>query len=77
MHTAIATSATRPVLDVPATADVGMHCGTCLDTLTPSGQCVNVGACVDADKLATRRAPGETLKARRAPLAFTIGGRVD
>lgn len=76
-HAPIIAKLDRPVLDVPATDDTAMCCPSCLDTLTPQSACLNIGACPAADSHATRRAPGETLKHRLAPQAFTISGNVD
>jgi len=76
MHTPILAPAPLAIT-LPITADVGMCCAMCMDTLTPDGACLNVGACTDADSHATRRAPGETLTSRRQPMAFTIRGNVD
>lgn len=59
---------------VSATADVPLCCGTCLDTLTPRGQCMNVGACLTADTAASIGASRTTLK---APRAWTISGNID
>lgn len=76
MHTPISAAANRPLLDMPATADVALCCATCLDTLTPNGACMNVGACETADRIATRRTfHGATVKS--APAAWTIRGNVD
>lgn len=61
-------------IEAPATADVGLVCPSCLDTLTPAGSCLNVGSCLDADRTATRGARGATVK---APMAVTRSGNID
>jgi hypothetical protein len=53
------------------------NCKQCGKSLPDNAKCDNVGACTVADMHATRRAPGETLKAYRQPLAFTMAGNVD
>jgi hypothetical protein len=77
MHNPILAAANRPMLTAPATADTALCCPTCLDTLTPTGSCNNVGACYAADTAATKLARGETLKTRLAPMAFTRVGNID
>lgn len=74
MHNPIVAPANRPTIEAPHTADIGIHCGACLDTLAPDGACLNIGACEDADRGATRNARRTTLK---APLAVTRAGNVD
>lgn len=68
------TAVSRPTIEAPGTADVGIICGGCLDTLAPDGACMNVGACEDADRGATRGARRSTLK---SPLAITRTGNID
>jgi hypothetical protein len=70
----IVAPANRPTIEAPATADVGIMCGGCLDTLAPDGTCGNVGACTSADASATRYARRSTLK---APMAVTRTGAID
>lgn len=68
-------SDSRPVLDAaPDTLDAPIICAGCLDTLAPSGACLNIGACENADTAATRYARRSTLK---APLAVTRSGNID
>lgn len=76
MHNPIIAPAKLALLDKTDTADMGLMCH-CGDTLTPNGRCLNVGACFTADTAASRTAPGETLKARMAPAAWTISGNID
>lgn len=60
--------------EMPTTADVALCCGSCLDTLTPAGHCLNVGACFSADSRASIGAARTKLK---APRAWTIRGNID
>lgn len=48
----------------------------CGETLTPSGHCLNVGKCEDADTHASRASRGTAIKARQVT-AWTIRGGVD
>lgn len=49
-------------------------CPDCGDPLAHGGACLNVGACFTADRMASRAASGDTVK---APAAWTISGGVD
>jgi hypothetical protein len=61
-------------LETRETADTGILCPACLDTLTPRGDCLNVGSCDTADRTAARRSvSGATMKAA----AWTVSGGVD
>jgi hypothetical protein len=62
------------IIEATDTLDAPIVCGACLDTLAPNGACLNVGACEDADRNATRGARRSTLK---APMAVTIAGNID
>lgn len=74
-HTPIIAAPNRPTLDMPHTADVGILCGSCLETLAPDGACLNIGACVDADTGAAKGSRRETVKSRVT--AWTIRGNID
>ena len=74
-HNAIATAPNRPLLDIPHTADLPLICPSCLDTLTPTGDCLNIGSCETADRTAAYGSRRETAKFRVA--AWTIRGSVD
>lgn len=68
-------------IDAPTTdretADIGIICGTCMETLAPGGTCLNVGACVDADRAAVRGSLRRGAASAARPSAWTISGRVD
>jgi hypothetical protein len=51
-------------------------CGACGATLPPSGACLSIGVCVDADEYATRGAAGSTAK-YAVPAAWNVRGGVD
>lgn len=71
MHSPILAPSASLMDTLAHTADVGIVCGTCLDTLTPDAKCQNVGACIAADVHASRNARGATVR------AWTISGNVD
>jgi len=66
---------THPVHEAPATADVGIVCPQCLDTLAPDGACMNVGACRQANETAARGSRRDSAKFTAA--AWQGSGRVD
>ena len=76
MHEPIIAPAVPLVDTLPMTADIGMCCAGCLETLAPDGACLNIGACADADKRASYASRGDAMSARRAS-AWTISGGVD
>lgn len=59
------------------TADTGIVCGVCLDTLAPDGACMNVGRCADADTAAVRGSLRRGAASAARPSAWTISGRVN
>lgn len=60
-----------------ATADIGIVCASCLDTLAPDGACQNIGRCADADSFAVRGSLRRGAASAARPSAWTISGRVD
>ena len=64
---------TREKVHAPAVAPT---CGTCGETGSPDGSCLNVGACERADGLATRGAGRATAKFA-VPAAWNARGYVD
>lgn len=77
MHDPIMAPADRPTLDASPTADVGLLCGACLETLDPHGRCLNVGACLESHTAAARPSLRRGAAASARPAAWTLGGRVD
>ena len=65
---------TREKVHAPAVAPT---CGTCGETDSPDGSCLNVGACSRADIGATRGAARTSAKFRQSPAAWGARGYVD
>lgn len=72
--TLVRTEAERVTVDAPPLPS----CGGCGATLAPSGACLEIGACREADGAAARRSiVGATSKAAAAPSAWNARGGVD
>lgn len=52
-------------------------CADCGDTLSPRGQCLQVGTCRRADRSASRSSLTRGAAASARPAAWSLGGRVD
>lgn len=55
---------------------VCIPCGSCGETMAPDGTCLEIGACPDADRSATRGAARQTAK-YAVPAAWNANGSVD
>lgn len=68
---------TLQAIEARQTADIGLICGACLQTLSPDGICQNVGRCMDADSAAVRGSLRRGAASAARPSAWTISGGVD
>lgn len=63
----------HPLMDAPT----ALHCEACGETVTPDGDCFNLGACGLADTLAARGNRIGRTGSFIQPRAWTFSGNVD